>query len=197
MKRYLKLNFALALFAMIATSTAMAGTEEKMVIALKTDHFELAETDISTLDVGEAKTIETESGKVIDIIRTAEGAEIYVDGELLEMNFDREGLHEEHLIRKHVEIICEEGEDCGKHIVMHAEGEADTSEWMVEGGDHVIIHKEIELSCSDDGTGTSCSDNAVWVTDHGDIDSEELHELHAGGDVHKVIVIKKEIGSEN
>lgn len=197
MKRYLKLNFALALFAMIATSTAMAGTEEKMVIALKTDHFELAETDISTLDVGEAKTIETESGKVIDIIRTAEGAEIYVDGELLEMNFDHEGLHEEHMIRKHVEIICEEGEDCDKHIVMHAEGDTDISEWMLEGGDHVIIHREIEISCSDDETETSCSDNAVWVTDHEDVDIEELHKRHAGGDAHKVIVINKEIDSES
>ncbi len=37
------------------------------------------------------KTIETDSGKIIDILRTADGAEIYVDGELLEMNFDDEG----------------------------------------------------------------------------------------------------------
>ena len=34
--------------------------EEKMVIALKTDSFELAETDISTLAIGESQIIETD-----------------------------------------------------------------------------------------------------------------------------------------
>jgi len=152
MNRYLNLNFAIILLAIFVSGTVLAEAEEKMIIALKTDHFEVAETDISTLAVGEAKTIETDSGKVIDIIRTADGAEIYVDGELLEMDFDHEGLHEEHMIRKHVEIICAEGEDCDKHIVMHAEG---------------------------------------------DTDIEALHELHANGEAHKVIVIKKEIDAEN
>jgi hypothetical protein len=197
MNRYLKLNFALVLLAIFVSGTVLAETEEKMIIALKTDHFELAETDISTLAVGEAKTIETESGKVIDIIRTADGAEIYVDGERLEMDFDHEGLHEEHMIRKHIEIICDEGEDCDKHTVIHAEGDTDISEWMVEGGDHVIIRKEIELSCTDDESGTSCSDSKVWVTDDEDIDIEALHGMHTNGEARKVIVIKKQIDSEN
>jgi len=148
MKHYLKPVFVLATFAFLAASSAHADTEEKMVIALKTDDFELTETDISALAIGEGQTIETESGKVIDILRTADGAEVYVDGELLEMNFDHEGLHEEHMVRKHVEIICDEDEDCDKNIV-------------ILSGD------------------------------------EELHEMHQGGQGHKVIVIKKKVVSED
>jgi hypothetical protein len=41
-----------------------------MVIALQTDDFELAETDISDLEIGDAETIYTESGKTIDLLRT-------------------------------------------------------------------------------------------------------------------------------
>jgi hypothetical protein len=111
MKRYLIPVFALSVFALLNATSVLAETEKKMVIALKTDGFELIETDISTLTVGEAQTIETDGGKVIDILRTTDGAEIYVDGELLEMNFNHEGLHEEHVMEKHVEIICDSDEE--------------------------------------------------------------------------------------
>jgi hypothetical protein len=106
MKHYLRPVFALAVLLLLTAISVQAVAGGKMVIALKTDDFELSETDISELAVGEAQTIETESGKVIDILRTADGADIYVDGELLEMNFDDEGLHEEH-----VEIVCDDDED--------------------------------------------------------------------------------------
>ncbi|GMR14910.1 MAG: hypothetical protein BMS9Abin30_0523 [Gammaproteobacteria bacterium] len=104
MKRYLKPVFTMAAFALLATTNVQADTEEKMIIALKTDDFELAQTDVSALAVGEAQTIETDSGKVIDILRTTDGVEIYVDGALLEMSFANEGLHEDHMIKKHVVI---------------------------------------------------------------------------------------------
>jgi len=126
MKHYLKPVFVLATFAFLAASSVQAETEEKLVIALKTDDFELTETDISALAIGEGQTIETESGKVIDILRTVDGAEVYVDGELLEMNFDHEGLHEEHMVRKHVEIICdedEEGTNCDEKLIWVSEDE--------------------------------------------------------------------------
>ena len=74
MKHCLKPIFALATIVILATTSVQAQSEEKMVIALKTDSFELAETDISTLAVAKAKTIETEDGGVIDILRTADGA---------------------------------------------------------------------------------------------------------------------------
>ena len=93
MKHYLKPIFTLAACALLTANFAHAENEKKMVIALKTDNFELTETDISSLAIGEAQTIETESGKMIDILRTSDGVEIYVDGELLQMNFDDEDLH--------------------------------------------------------------------------------------------------------
>ena len=144
MKHYLKPVFMLSVFVLIAANSAFAETE--MVIALKTDKFELTETDISTLAIGEAKTIETDSGSIIDILRTAEGAEIYVDGELLEMDFDYEG--------KHVEVICEDDNECDEHVIIVAGGEED-------------------------------------------INIEELHEMHNGEEGHKVIVIKKQINTQD
>jgi len=162
MKTLLKTILALATFVILAATTVQAENQKKMIVALKTSDFELTETDISSLAVGEAQTIETESGRVIDILRTVDGAEIYVDGELLEMNFDDDALHENHMVSK-----------------------------------HVFIHKEIELSCTDDEEGTSCSDKTIWVSDNGDIDLEEIHEKHSSGNAHKVIVIRKEIITED
>ncbi len=197
MKHYLNPVFALATFAFLAASSVQANTEEKMVIALKTDDFELAETDISALAIGEAQTIETDSGKVIDILRTPDGVEVYVDGELLEMNFDHDGLHEEHMVRKHVEIICDDNEDCDENVVILTSEDDHISDFMTADGHTVFIHKEIELSCTDEEEGTNCNDTVVWISEDEDIDLEELHEMHQGGDTHKVIVIKKKVITED
>ena len=152
MKRYLKPVFTLSMFALLNATTVLAETEQKMIIALKTDGFELTETDISTLAVGEAQTIETDGGKVIDILRTSEGAEIYVDGELLEMNFSHEGLHEENGMEKHVEIICdsdEEESDCAdKMIWVSSDEDIDIEELHEmhkndEGHKVIVIKKKI------------------------------------------------------
>jgi hypothetical protein len=80
MKHNLGPVFALFTFALLTSASALAQSREKMVIALEADDFKLAETDISTLAIGEAQTIETDSGRIIDILRTSDGAEIYVDG---------------------------------------------------------------------------------------------------------------------
>ena len=197
MKTLLKTVLALATFVILAATSVQAENQKKMIIALKTRDFELTETDISSLAVGEAQTIETESGRVIDILRTADGAEIYVDGELLEMNFDADALHEKHMVRKHVEIECESDEECDKNVVILSGNHDDLPEWVTEEGDNVFIHKEIELSCTDDEDGTSCSDKTIWVSDYGDIDLEEIHEKHNSGEAHKVIVIRKEIITED
>ena len=197
MKHYLKPVFVLATFAFLAANSVQADTKEKMVIALKTNDFELTETDISALAIGEGQTIETEGGKVIDILRTADGAEVYVDGELLEMDFDHEGLHEEHMVRKHVEIICDEDEECDKNVVILTGEDDHISDFMTEDGHTVIIHKEIELSCTDGDEGTNCDEKLVWVSEDEDIDLEELHEMHQGEQGHKVIVIKKKVVSED
>ena len=148
MKQYLKPVFALATFAFLAASSVQADSEEKMVIALKTDDFELTETDISTLAIGEGQTIETESGKVIDILRTPDGVEIYVDGEMLEMDFDHDGLHSEHMVKKHVEVICDSDEGCEEMIWISADEDIDLEELHKmhegeEGHKFIVIKKEI------------------------------------------------------
>jgi len=195
MKHCLKPVFTLAAFALISASSVYAETE--MVIALKTDNFELTETDISTLAIGEAKTVETDSGSIIDILRTADGAEVYVDGELLEMDFDHEGVHGKHMIRKHVEVICEDDEGCDESVITILSGDEDSPHWVVEEGENVFIHKEIEISCTDEEEGTSCSDKMIWISDGEDMDLEEIHEMHKGEEGHKVIVIKKQVKSED
>lgn len=203
MKHFLKPVLALVSFAVFTTMSVQADNREKMVIALKTNDFELTETDISELAIGEAQTIETEGGRVIDILRTIDGAEIYVDGELLEMNFDDEGPHEKHMVRKQVEVICEDGEECDKNVFILA-GDNDHALNIVDGeGNNIFIHKEVELSCNDDEESTSCSENVVWNSDGEEIGLEELHEIYGnhelpeGENAHKVIVIRKEIITED
>jgi len=152
MKYHLKPIFTLAALALLSTTSVQAASEDKIVIALKTDSFELTETDISTLAIGESQTIETDSGTVIDLLRTADGAEIYVDGELLDIDFEGESLHEDHMIRKHVEVICDSDDEC---------------------------------------------EEMVWASDGEDFELDELHEMHMQGEGHKVIVIKKEIVTQD
>ena len=152
MKYLFRPIFALAIVALLSATSTQANNEEKMIIALHTDGNELVNADISELAIGEAKTIETDDGTVIDILRTVDGAELYVDGELLEMDFDAEGMHGDHMIKRHVEIFCEDDENCN----------------------------ETEFIIADS-----------------DVDIEKIHELHEGGDGHKVMVIRKKIITEN
>jgi hypothetical protein len=193
----MKAIFSLAALALLATASVQAQTAEKMVIALKTDDFEMAEMDVSDMAIGESQTIETDSGKVIDILRTADGVELYIDGELLEMDFGGEGLHEEHVIQKHVEIICDDDEECDKNVFVFTGDDNDKSAWINNEGQHVLLHEDIELSCSTDDDETSCSEKMVWISDDEEFDLEELHEMHEGGDGHKIIVIKKQVVAED
>lgn len=206
MKGYLKPIFALAALALLMTGTVQADSEEKMIIALKTDDFEMTETDISSLAVGESQTIETDSGQVIDLLRTTDGVEIYVDGELLEMSFDSEGLHEEgshggHMIKKHVEIICDDDEECDKNVFVMTGDDTDIASFITDDGESIVIHREIELTCNSEEEGTSCADKMVWISESDDIDLQELHEMHMEGEDegegHKIIIIKKHVVTED
>lgn len=201
MKHYLCPIFTLAVFALLATTSVLAENEYKMVIAVKTDNFELTETDISTLAIGESQTIETDDGKIIDILRTADGAEIYVDGELLDINFDaevlHEGLHEKHIIRKHVQVICDDQEECDNHVMIIADGVDESAHWISEIGELVLMAEDIEFFCSDEEEGSDCSDHVMWIADGDDIDIEVLHELHMSDEDHQVIVIKKKISHQD
>jgi hypothetical protein len=199
MKHYLKAVFTLITFALLSSTLVQAGHEEKMIIALKTGGSELVETDISELAIGESKTIETEDGKIIDVIRTPDGAEVYIDGELLEMGSGDGALHEEHLVKQHVEVICDSDEECDKNVFIMADGGDHDVEWITDGGDNIVIHKEIELSCTTDEENTECSEDMVWITEDGDVDLEELRKLHIDGEGegHKVIIMKKHVATED
>ena len=123
--------------------------ETKMVIKLITDDFELAETDISDLEIGDLETIVTDSGRVIDLLRTEDTVEVYVDGELLDI-----GLHSDHhvAVHKNVEVICgQEGEY--EEWVVVSDGEEcsfDLDALHSEGHGAVIIHgDDVDLDFED------------------------------------------------
>ena len=196
MKQLLAPILALISFALLASFPLAADGQKKMLIALSTDDFELAETDISSLAVGESKTIETDSGSVIDILRTNDGAEIYIDGELLEISGEHEGSHDAHQVTKHVEVICDDDENCEKDVFVITGDDADFQDMLNEEGNNVIFHEEIILSC-DDKDDASCSETKVWVEEDGDVDIEELHQLGEENEGHKVIVIKKQVVRED
>jgi hypothetical protein len=197
MKHYMKAVFSLVALALLATASVQAETKEKMVINLKTDNFELQNTDVSELAIGESRTIETDSGKTVDILRTADGVEIYVDGELLEMDLGGHGLHQEHMVQKHVEIICNDDEECDENVFVFAGDDGDMSEWMTVEGDHIIVHEDMELSCNSDDEESNCSEKMVFISDGEDFEIEELHQNHADGEDHKIVIIKKKVVIED
>lgn len=133
MKYLFKPVFVLSCMTVLTALSMFAQAEEKMIIALKTSDFELTETDISSLAIGESKTIETESGRVIDILKTMDGAEIYVDGELLDINQPHLG----HEVETHVEVICDDEENCDEDVIVIAGHDTEDTQKII------VIKKEI------------------------------------------------------
>ena len=95
--------------------------DEELVVALKTEHFEIPETDISHLAVGEAERIVTEYGRTVDLVRTEDGVEVYLDGQLLDIPMDGG----ERVIREEIEILCDTPEDCEEVRRMAEDGDVD------------------------------------------------------------------------
>ncbi|MBT8061060.1 MAG: hypothetical protein KJO85_00150 [Gammaproteobacteria bacterium] len=161
MNKVLSTAAVLLTLALLGSSLAMAATVEKRVIAIKTNDFELAETDVSHLAVGEAETVVTEGGKTIDILRSAEGMEIYVDGELLEMSFGEgeEAAAHRHHERKVIRCDSDQGECDHVEIEEFIEADGDIRLIRAHDADHdihfedgetheshkvIILRKEIE-----------------------------------------------------
>jgi len=134
MTKQIMFSLAVAIAALLAATSAAArddANHEQMVVALKTDDVDLTETDISDLAVGDAKTVYTEDGRTIDILRTEDGVEIYVDGELIDMGL-AEGLAAldgSHIvITKEIEVNCDTDEDCDELTWnRHGDEDADVS----------------------------------------------------------------------
>lgn len=198
MKTQIKNYLAIPAVALIFSTGVMAEKSESVVVALKTDQFEVAETDIGHLAVGEAETIVTENGKTIDLLRTADGVEIYVDGELLDIG-GLSGQHlsgDVHVLREHHAIKCVVTDELDEDVACDDEmifinGDDVDIEALHEGGDaHGIIIKRIEKECSSEEEG-ECEDHHVWLSDNG---LTELDGLHGTG--HKVIRIHKSADGE-
>lgn len=184
-------------------ASAVAGdeevvVEEKIVIALKTDDFEIEETDLSHLAVGDAETIVTGSGKTVDLLRTEDGIEVYVDGELM----DAGAHHDVHHVAHTVEIICDDETDCDENVWISRGGEFDfTTDG--DGEKKFIVIKgedeEWDVEMLPDGAHEVHGTVHIVREFSEDMDLGDLHEAH--GDLHEgvehdVIIIKKKLEDE-
>lgn len=201
MKHCFKSVYALIAIAIFATAPGHANDEKNLVVSIQTDSINLSGTDISSLAVGESKTIETESGQYIDLLRTVDAVEIYIDGELVDPHLTHDPEGEFHFISKHVEITCDDDHEgnCKERVLIHTKDEDKTSSWSIEESDSGFAYEEIEITCTDDGDESDCAKRVVWITegDEAETDIELLHEEHLDGKGHKLIVITSKTDSND
>jgi hypothetical protein len=182
MSPFQALALPMTLFAFCLSTALMAGeealkpVEEKYVIAIKTDDFELAETDVSGLATGESKTIVTDDGTTIDILRTQDGLEMYVDGVLAELNLndlaagDPTGLH------KTIQVTCLDSGECEERMWISEDTSVEL-EYSDDGGEKQVITREIRIACDQED---ECDQHKVWITNGGD----EIHPEHGESELH-------------
>ncbi len=182
------------LAALVATSAGVIAAaevetvkEEKILIALNTDDFVIEETDLSHLAVGDAETIVTDSGKTVDLLRTEDGIEVYVDGELI----DTGGSHDEHHIAHRIKIICDEGQQDCVEDMSWIEGMEDIEVETLHDGRHRVVimggdGEDWDVEVLGDGEH-EVHGTVHIVKEFSDVDPGELHEAHD----REVIVIKK------
>ena len=160
----------------LADEPADVVADDIMVVALKTEHFEIPETDISHLAVGEKETIVTEQGRTVDLLRTADGVEVYLDGTLLDLPMD----DDDRIVREEIEILCDTPVDCEDVRLAAEDGDIDLDALAADGAHKVIrISKEIEVVGGDAEI---------------DLDSESDETIE--GDGKKVIIIRKQSADE-
>lgn len=144
--------FLLLSLLALGGTLAVAGehaAEKKMVVALKTDDFEIEETDISHLGIGDAETFLTESGQTIDVLRTEDGIEVFVDGEAIDLGggWGTEVHGDHRVVHKHVEVVCESEGECEKHVMVTGDGDVDLDLESLHGDAHekvIVIRKRAE-----------------------------------------------------
>jgi hypothetical protein len=185
---------------------ATATMDREEVIALKTDNFELEDTVVSDLAVGESKTIFTDDDRTIDLLRTDEGLEIYVDGVLQDMDIHFFGEADEAGAGSHeIEIVCTGDENCDQLVWVEADEDFDSTA-SADADEVHVIKREIRIECSDE---SDCDEPHVWIeedgasldsdTADGDVHVIRLHEDTDGaheGESNKVIVIRKKAGQD-
>ncbi len=178
------------LLAGIALSPTWAGGDHhEAKIKIIGDDFELDETDISDLAVGESMTFYTDSGREVLVIREEDGLDISVDGESLDIPRMSGGHHGVKVITR--EIVCDDDGECD-HDFIHMGGESDIEFLHLEGEDLALDFEAIhDLHCDDEEI---CDhDVRIWH-DGGDRDFElEDGSVFDFSDDHgnKVFIIKK------
>ena len=149
-------GLAVLLTSLLISFAAFAGggQHEHHVIKIKTGDADLIETDLHDLEIGESKTIVTDSGKTVDLIRSAEGVEVYIDGELMDFNGALPaGAKRVQVIDKRVEVVCDEDEECDDMVWVHADGDYAYDIESMHGTDAphqvIVIEKQVEHVDSD------------------------------------------------
>lgn len=130
-KPFLILSALILLSGFAFNGAVVAEDQREMIIAIKTDAVRIEQLDISDLATGDVETIYSDDGKTIDVMKTAEGVEIFIDGEKLDI--PALGIHSTH----------DDGHEA-KHIIMklHCDSEADEycaadEQWTIIGDDDV------------------------------------------------------------
>lgn len=140
---------------LLFSAGALAGDtlHQHHVIKIKAGADEAFEADLLELAVGESETFVTESGKTIDLIRTTEGVEVYIDGELLDLGGPSpDGVHK--VIHRRVSVECQsdtDNEDCDHLVWLGADGDQ-AHEFSFATDDHhrVIFIEKYEESINED-----------------------------------------------
>lgn len=143
LKRCLVQSASIILLAILLAGTTLAGGQTEVLIDVETDDIQIEQLDISHLEVGDSETIYTDDGRALDILRTAHGVEIFIDGEKLDIpSADGMGHNDDaemhHKIVIEVECDSDRDDDCSNH---HFSG--DNPEFRNAEHHKVIIVKEI------------------------------------------------------
>ena len=160
------------LLAGIALNPTWAGGENYQAkIKIIGDDFELDETDVSSLEVGESMTFYSDEGREILVTREDDGFDISIDGESLDLprlvGGADGGHHGIKVIKK--QFMCDSDEECDHEFINIHE---DTDMQLLHfAGDELALDIEVlhELHCDNE---EDC-DHAVKIWhDSGDMDFE-------------------------
>lgn len=193
MKSTLETMMALAAAGLLAGAAVAGGEpEETIKVEVSTGHGGVFMADMSDAAVGDAQTWTTENGKVIDVLRTENGVEIYVDGELMDASFGEEALHGAHVVlHEEMEVECHgtDGEDCRHDVIVMKNGDVSMDgdfDVVIDGdaAEHQVIVKRFEMVCEDEDGAKDCGELAVFS------DEERAHLEALGDEGHDVKVIK-------
>lgn len=148
MKLNTLLSLSLLTVAAMAVEVNAGGTEnnagqKKVMVAFKTDDVELHEMDLSHLQPGDSETIRTDSGKTIDLLRTEDDVEVYIDGKLLDAGSAAAGQHRAVRVKhEDIDIVCADDAEC-EEMVLLSKDELEAYGEQHDGEKVVIIRKEV------------------------------------------------------